>query len=186
MTDLKQLALSKKEEDFDALLGELRKGLPKMDMKALAHMANPERMMNNSITIKNLDPRGHLLGINIDFSGREAQVRIPPYGSQRVENFSFLTMWFIRLQVDPPVQLTNNLNNVCFYQVNLLKTNGQNTQQQFLNPHAGATVKYMLDVGDRLIVVPVGMHRYFLDNPEVWQDYEGLVARDPNESEDDG
>jgi len=183
MTDLRKLALSKKDEDFDALLNELKKGLPKMDLKALAHMADPKRMLNNSMTIKNLDPAGHLLGVNIDYDGKEVDIRIPPMGSQRVENFSFLTMWFIRLQVDPTVQLTNNLNNVCFYQVNLLKSNGHSTQQQFINPHAGATVKYMLDVGDRLIVVPVGMHRYFLENPQAWQEFEGLVARDPAEIE---
>lgn len=150
------------EAQIEQIFEQLEKGAARLNIEALALMSDPKRMLNNSLTIHNLDTGGHLLGVNIDFSGNNARIRIPPKGSQTIQNFSFLTMWFIRLHVDPPVRLTNNANNVCFYEVNKLLTNGQNIQQQFINPHAGANCTYDLDVNDRLIVVPVSMNQYFL------------------------
>lgn len=150
------------EAEMEKIFDHLERGLAKMDIETLIQLSDPKRMLNNSMTINNLDTTGHLLGVNIDFSGNNARIRIPPKGSQIIQNFSFLTMWFIRLHQDPPVRLTNNANNVCFYEVNKLLTNGQNIQQQFLNPHAGATCIYSMDVNDRLIVVPVSMNQYYL------------------------
>ncbi|WP_394688946.1 hypothetical protein [Hoeflea sp.] len=150
------------EAEIETIFEQLENGIAKLNIETLAVISDPKRMLNNSLTIHNLDPTGHLLGVNIDFSGSNARIRIPPKGSQTIQNFSFLTMWFIRLHQDPPVRLTNNANNVCFYEVNKLLTNGQNIQQQFINPHVGATCVYDLDVNDRLIVVPVSMNQYYL------------------------
>ncbi|ADZ69868.1 hypothetical protein [Polymorphum gilvum] len=147
---------------LDEIFDQLERGIAKLDIEALARMSDPKRMLNNSLNIRNLDTGGHLLGLNIDYSGKEARINIPPGGNQTVQNFSFLTMWFIQIHVDPPVRLTNQANNVCFYEVNRLMTNGHNVQQQFINPHAGATAVYGLDVNDRLIVVPVSMTQYYL------------------------
>lgn len=147
---------------IEEIFEQLENGTAKLSIETLGLMSDPKRMLNNSLTIQNLDPGGHLLGVNIDFSGNNARIRIPPKGSQTIENFSFLTMWFIQLHIDPPVRLTNNANNTCFYEVNKLLTNGQNIQQPFINPHAGATCLYGLDVNDRLIVVPVSMNQYYL------------------------
>ncbi|MDV4145526.1 MULTISPECIES: hypothetical protein [Shimia] len=151
--------------DVDDLYGQLEAGLAKLDiakMAAIAAQEAKERHLHSSLEIRNIDPTGHLLGLHIDFSGKQARLRIPPHGAQTVQNFSFLTMWYIRLHQDPPVKLTNRAHNACFYEVNLLRTNGQNIQQQFLNPHVGASHIYDLDVGDRLIVVPVSMNQYLL------------------------
>ncbi|WP_026381651.1 hypothetical protein [Afifella pfennigii] len=148
--------------ETDLLFDLLEQRAKRLDIETLAQMCQPERMLNNSLNVHNLDSGGHLLGLNIDYSGKEARIRIPPKGNQTIQNFSFLTMWFLQIHQDPPVRLTNRANNVCFYEVNRLKANGLNIQQQFINPHAGANCTYDLDVGDRLIVVPVSMMQYYL------------------------
>ncbi len=150
------------DDDLDQKLDLLEKRAAKLDLETLARLSDPKRMLHNALTIHNLDPGGHLLGLNIDYSGAQARIRIPPKGSQTVQNFSFLTMWFLEIHLDPPVRLTNQANNACFYEVNKLLPGGQSIQQQFINPHTGAAASYGLDVGERLIVVPVSMTRYYL------------------------
>lgn len=155
----------------EEMLAQIIAGKGKPDLETLATLFGATRAgMHSALRIENLDPTGHLLGLSIDYSGARVELRIPPHGAQVVVNFSFLTMWFFRLQVDPPVRLTNMVNNVCFYEVNLLKSGGHNIQQQFINPHQGANATYGLDVADRLIVVPVSMNSYLLraDSGLVW------------------
>jgi hypothetical protein len=127
-------------------------------------------MLQNSLTVGNRDSGNHLLGTSVDWGvGPNGQaivkeINIPPGGQQAIENFQFMTIWFRQIKVDPPVQLTNNANYACFYEVNKLLGNGQTQQMQIVNPWPGASVMYELNVGERLIVVPVGMHRYVLDH----------------------
>lgn len=139
------------------------------DLAALGRLADVRRMLNNSLTVKNLDPGNHLLGTWIDWgvgsNGNPitSQLHIPPGGQQRIENCQYMTIMFQRIQFDPPVELINNGNYVCFYEVTKLLGNGVTQQQQIVNPWPGASSKYELDVGQRLIVVPVGMHRFVLN-----------------------
>lgn len=132
------------------------------DIGALSRLAPVQRMLNNSLTVANLDPGNHLLGTMIDWGNGQREVNIPPHGQQAIENFQFMTIWFRQIQVDPPLQLTNNANYGCFYEVTKLLGNGMTQQQQIVNPWPGSSAKYELDVGQRLIVVPVGMARFVL------------------------
>jgi hypothetical protein len=151
-----------KTVETDGLLDKLEAGKERLDLGKLAAFFATQTRLFSALEIRNIDPTGHLLGTHIDYAGNTAQLRIPPGGAQVIENFSFLTMWYIRLHKDPPVRLTNKANGACFYEVNKLLPSGQNIQQQFINPHQGASVVYDLDVGDRLIVVPLSMGQYML------------------------
>jgi hypothetical protein len=132
------------------------------DMAALGRLASVQRMLHNSLTVANLDPGNHLLGTMIDWGNGQREVNIPPGGQQTIENFQFMTIWFRQIQIDPPLRLTNNANYACFYEVNKLLGNGMTQQMPIVNPWPGASNTYDLDVGQRLIVVPVGMARYVL------------------------
>lgn len=132
------------------------------DIAALGRLASVQRMLSNSLTIANLDPGNHLLGTMIDWGAGQREVNIVPHGQQTIENFQFMTIWFRQIQADPPLRLTNNANYACFYEVNKLLGNGQTQQMQIVNPWPGSSSAYELDVGQRLIVVPVGMARYVL------------------------
>lgn len=149
----------------------LKRGDPSgFDLDALGRLADVRRMQHNSLTVRNCDPGNHLLGSWIDWgmgpggSPITSQLNIPPGGQQRIDNFQFMTMWFRQIHVDPPVRLTNNTNYSCFYEVTKLLGNGVTQQQQIVNPGPGASSSYDLDVGQRLIVVPVGMHRFVLEH----------------------
>jgi hypothetical protein len=164
MNDIQDFAVERSAKEMLAVLQEVKEQLGKGELEALGKLADIRFMLNSSIMIKNMDSGNHLLGIEIDWNGVKKEIRIPPGGQQHVDNFSYLTMWFIRLHVDPPVRLTTRSNYTAFYQVNKLLGNGQNQQMQFLNPWPGASEVYPLFPGERLIVVPVGMHRYILDH----------------------
>lgn len=164
MTELTKLALNLKDEEIQDMLKEAKDALKKGELGALGKFADMRLMLNNSLFVKNMDPGNHLLGLKIDWGGSEGQIRIPPGGQQHIDNFSFFTLWFIRVHVDPPVRLTNNANNKCFYQVTKLLSNGNNKQMQFINPHFGASEVYPVYPGERLIVVPNSMARFILEN----------------------
>jgi hypothetical protein len=138
------------------------------DVVALGRLALVQRMLHNSLTVKNLDTGNHILGSSIAWGTApgggplEREINIPMGGQQRIENFQFMTLWYRQVHVDPPVRLTNNANYACFYEVNKLLGNGMTQQQQIINPWPGASEVYSLDVGQQLHVVPVGMHRYVL------------------------
>src|SRR3569833_2498503 len=132
------------------------------DIAALGRLASVQRMLNNSLTVANLDPGNHLLGTMIDWGNGQREVNIPPHGQQTIENFQFMTIWYRQIQIDPPLQLTNNANYGCFYEDNKQHGNGMTQQQQIVNPWPCLSAKYELDVGQRLIVVPGGMGRYVL------------------------
>jgi hypothetical protein len=134
------------------------------DSKALERLAAVQRLLNNGLTVANLDPGNHLLGTKIDWGNGTSEVNIPPRGQQTIENFQFMTIWFRQIQVDPPVRLTNTASYACFYEVNKLLGNGMTQQMQIVNPWPGANGTYDLDVGQRLIVVPVGMARFVLQH----------------------
>lgn len=132
------------------------------DIEALGRLASVQRMLHNSLTVFNLDPGNHLLGTKIDWGAGTSELNIVPRGQQTIENFQFMTIWFRQIQADPPLRLMNNANYACFYEVNKLLGNGQTQQMPIVNPWPGASSSYDLDVGQRLIVVPVGMARYVL------------------------
>jgi hypothetical protein len=134
------------------------------DLATLADLARIERMLHNGLTVTNLDTQNHLLGVKVDWGGTsQVEINIPQGGQQTIENFQFMTIWFREIRVDPPVRLTNTANFACFYEVNKLLGNGQNQQMQIVNPAPGSSELYDLDVGQRLIVVPVSMVRYVLN-----------------------
>jgi hypothetical protein len=155
-----------------ALLDDLKALITKsgeIDPDAFAKLALVQRMLNNSLTVANRDPGNHLLGAYVDWGlgGHgpiTTELHIPPGGQQRIENFQFMTIWFQRIQIDPPVQLTNNTNFMCYYEVTKLLNNGVTQQMQIVNPAAGSSELYGLDVGQRLMVQPISMQRYVLEH----------------------
>lgn len=162
MTDLSKFAVNLEDQELQDMLKKAKEGLKKGDLSQLAQLADVRLILNNSLKVKNLDPGNHLLGLKVDFSGGQMNYRIPPGGERHIDNFSFFTLWFIRIHVDPPVRLTNNVQNRCFYEVNKLLSNGVNKQMQFINPHLGASEIYPVYPGERLIVVPVSLSRFVL------------------------
>lgn len=154
-------------DDIKALRS--RSAAETFDLAALANLARIERMLHNGLTVTNLDPGNHLLGVKVDWGGTsQVEINIPPGGQQTIENFQFMTIWFRLIQKDPPVRLTNTANFACFYEVNKLLGNGATKQMPIVNPAPGSAVEYELDVGQRLIVVPVSMARYVLNfDPEL-------------------
>ncbi|RCW21136.1 hypothetical protein DFR48_111100 [Ciceribacter lividus] len=161
---------------FEASMGEVdlrsvvtRSDESGFDLEVLGRLADVRRMLSNSLTVRNLDPGNHLLGTWIDWgmgsNGNPitSQLNIPPGGQQRIENCQYMTIMFLRVSADPPLELINNANYACFYEVTKLLGNGVTQQQQIVNPWPGASSQYGLDVGQRLIVVPVGMHRFVLN-----------------------
>jgi len=155
-------------DDIKQLLVRDAGGL--LDHVKLGKLACVQRMINNSLTVRNLDTQNHLLGTSIawgagpDGGPLMREINIPMGGEQRIENFQFMTIWFRRVIVAPPLQLTNNSNYACFYEVNKLLGNGVVQQMQIVNPWPGASEKYLLNPGEQLHVVPVGMHRYVLNH----------------------
>ena len=164
MNDIAASAKSTSLDDLKALV--TRAG--EFDPDALQALALVQRMLLNSLTISNLDPGNHVLGTYVDWGMNQngpitSELNIPPGGQQRIENFQYLTVYFRQIKVDPPLRLTNNANYACFYEVNKLLGNGMTQQMQIVNPAPGSNELYDLDVGQRLIVVPVGMHKYVLE-----------------------
>ena len=167
MTDV----LSPVKSSLDDLRALRRRDLGELfDVKALAKLARVQRMMHNSLTVKNLDTTGHLLGTSIawgagpDGGPAMREINIPIGGEQRIEDFQFMTIWYRQVRVDPPLRLTNNATFLCFYEVNKLLGSGLVQQMQIVNPAPGSSEIYGLDVGQQLHVVPVSMTRYVLSH----------------------
>ncbi len=144
------------------------------DIGALGRLACVQRMLQNSLTVVNPNPGDHLLGTKIDWAldsnGQPIvqEINIPPDGRQRIENFQFMTLWYRRVAIDVSVQLINNNDYACYYEVNKLLASGQPVSSEIVNPWPGATARYPLDAGERLFITPVAMHRFVLDHdPEL-------------------
>jgi hypothetical protein len=139
------------------------------DIDALGRLALVQRMLQNSLTVANPNPDDPVF-VRVDWgadpTGQTAgkEIIIGSGGQQTFVNFQFLTIWVRQPRVDVSVKITNNANYACFYEVNKLLSNGQTLHMQVVNPWPNAQVLYPLDPDERLIVVPVGMHRYVLDH----------------------
>lgn len=139
-----------------------------IDAEALVRLAPVQRMFENSLTVAHNDQGNHLLGTCCEWSlGPDGapltrEINIAPGGQKTFENFQQLTLWYRQTHTGPLVRLTNNADFACFYEVYLLLGTGLSQQQAIVNPWPRASAMYPIDVGQKLVVSPVGMVRYVL------------------------
>jgi hypothetical protein len=139
-----------------------------VDAEALVRLAPVQRMFENSLTVAHTESGNHLLGACCEWSpGPDGapgmhEVNVGPNGQQTFKNFQLLTLWYRQTQVDANIRLTNNADYACFYEVYLRTENGFNSVLPFVNPWPQASTVYPIEVGQKLIVTPVGMVRYML------------------------